>query len=109
MINTRASTTGTVVRLKMGWEGPSWDPYSYDRITVKRDGHEATYHCGLGEWLKIDGCEIEDIEENPEAVDKMLWDTIGMDFATLKQLQALIESKPLRCECGKPKIGFGVE
>ena len=44
------------ILIERGDEGPLSDPYSFTRITIKRDGQRAvTLHEGLGLWSQIEG------------------------------------------------------
>ncbi len=43
------------VNLRSGSEGPSFDPYHFDEITVDRpNGDVVTIHQGLAEWCKVE-------------------------------------------------------
>src|SRR5262249_37829395 len=44
---------GSRIEIRSGSEGPNFDPYHYDEITVTRaDGRKATIHRGLAEWMR---------------------------------------------------------
>lgn len=49
----------TKLHIFHGTEGPSFDPYAYTEITVERFGHVVCLHCGLAEWIEIDGERTE--------------------------------------------------
>ena len=49
----------TKLHIKTGVEGPRYDRYGYEEITVTRNGHEYILHNGLAEWLRVDGNEID--------------------------------------------------
>jgi hypothetical protein len=57
----------TRVRVDRGSEGPDSDPYSYEEITVERNGHRYCLHLGLLVSLEVDGSEVEFKGENWEA------------------------------------------
>lgn len=46
-------SNGTQVDIQTGKEGPSYDPYHWTRITVKRLGYRVQLHMGLGIWLEF--------------------------------------------------------
>ena len=47
------------VRVETGSEGPRYDPYAFKETTIKANGKKVVLHEGLGDWLKIDGQEVE--------------------------------------------------
>lgn len=50
----------TQVRLTSGSEGPHYDPYHYDEITVHRDGRSYTMHSGLATWIEVADVRVMD-------------------------------------------------
>lgn len=55
---------GTRVKIDTDTEGPRYDPYHVDIITVTRLGHEAVLRSGLGVRLWIDDVEYDCSEED---------------------------------------------
>lgn len=55
---------GTEIDIRSGTEGPAYDPYHWDEITVKTKGREVCFHLGLAVWMTIDGLDVLNDEED---------------------------------------------
>lgn len=97
----------TVISKRTGTEGPSYDPYHYDEITVERGFNKITYHSGLQAFVIV-----EDIGSNPikietsnkEKINEIFVQNIGHELDDI--LKALHKIKSLKkCrQCGSKKL-----
>lgn len=51
---------GTCISHDSGTEGPRWDPYGWEKWTVRRHGHVYCLRIGgLSCWLQVDGHKVD--------------------------------------------------
>lgn len=100
---------GTKIRISSGSEGPSYDPYHYDDITVTRMGREVTLHLGLGCYLEVDGKVImsEGNEFPSERIVKEFELRTGLNPNTAMKYHQILRSRCSECGCKRTTSHFG--
>lgn len=76
-----ARTNGTSVRISHGMEGPSHDPYVYERITVERLGRRVVIHRGSLSpcWVECNGRNVVMDDYDGEEAHLVFEELTGMD------------------------------
>lgn len=88
------------ITIYRGAEGPSFDPYSYEEIEVKRQGYRTvTLHQGLGTWLRYDKERIDMNGRNLErrAVD-IFEGYLGCSLEAFERAKGHIASRCWKCD-----------
>lgn len=111
---------GVLVERKLssrtGSEGPRHDPYGYHEYTVEIQingfKNVITYHCGLGEWLEINGDRIDhgsfnswgkEYDQGTKILDNIFEDVAGFEIGKFEEYLNEIDSRNRRC-CDKPRL-----
>lgn len=93
----RANTGSGHVELESGSEGPREDPYHWTELTVRRGALEVTLHVGLGDWVRVNGADLESLD--PE---RAFADLVGY---TPRQLEGFLQKARSRCRaCGGRRL-----
>lgn len=93
---------------RTGSEGPSYDPYQYDEITVTTkfstgEQRHITIHTGLGEWLKVNDVEVP-IEADFNDHHTMFCATVEREVGiSLGRLMSIVNKLEYPSKC--PKCG----
>src|SRR4051812_2751822 len=92
------------VRITRGTEGPRFDPYSYENITVVRsDGTKATMHLGLGIWCEVvhaNGMRYQ--EHDPEQAAELFGKAAGITPRAAERAHREMLYRPYRFHpCGQ--------
>ena len=102
-MKTTKNYKGIKVNVEIGTEGPSQDPYSFDRytLTIKRwwGLKEVTIHLGLGEYIKVNDKEVANDYKDMEKPFKK---ATGLDLGEF--LNAMQAPETYVCKCGCDRI-----
>jgi hypothetical protein len=104
------------ISITTGSEGPSHDPYSYERVRVERDGLDIVMHVGLDHWLKINGRKVrvilkpgpypEPINQYYRDLDEIFERHAGISYdAARKAYYEFANRRVSRCVNGKKTHG----
>lgn len=84
-----------------GIEGPHYDPYSYEEVTLITPSHEIVIHIGLAVWVDVNKLRIDALGENYDNPHKWA-DGIIQQYTgyTLTQLQRFHDKAASKCRMG---------
>ena len=102
--------SGTKVRVRHGSEGPAWDPYSFEEVTIWRHGKEYTIRLGLGVWIQRGATRKGRASYESWSEEEMIALFTEWTGASPWQWLAWHEraSHPRRCRrCGRPNEWLG--
>lgn len=71
----------TQMQLHTGAEGPAYDPYHFDELTVKRPSGTTVIHAGLGTWCEYKANDGRKFKVTDEVSAFSLFEaTVGISF-----------------------------
>lgn len=75
---------GSSITRKTGSEGPPYDPYHYEELTITRsDGRKVTIHVGLAEWIDyFNGCTTRRFEDSCQILASKFEAVMGISLKT---------------------------
>jgi len=104
------SKGGTKLMFNTGSEGPKYDPYHYEELTVVRNGKMVTLHLGLGDWLEVDGKKVSKYEYGGEGMspEEKFEILTGMNTDEFMKYYQVIHNTCKKCGCrdNYPMSGF---
>jgi hypothetical protein len=91
-----------MVSLKVGREGPKWDPYAFDEWHVERGTHKIIGHFGLAIWVSIDSVKFGGPRCTEKGLYRLFEDAVGV---TIPVLEKAFQRYHSRCKkCGKTRL-----
>lgn len=90
------------VSLKVGCEGPKWDPYRYDEWRVERNGKTIVGRFGLVVRVSINGVEVTCQEKTDKELYELFERHVGVSIKTLEK--AFQRYRSTCRECGGNRV-----